>query len=65
MNEQPAIPNQETRKQLVINLRQTRLNLQDFGLQLEELLAGVEKEIRKQKSKRLEQYKQNLPVNFP
>lgn len=65
MNEKPFIPNQETRKKLVSNLRQTRLDLQDFGLQLEELLAGIEKEIREQKAKRLEQYKQNLPVNSP
>jgi hypothetical protein len=54
MSQQSFIPNPETRKRLVTNLRQTRLDLQDFGLQLEELLAGVEKEIREQKLKRLQ-----------
>ncbi|MGK7944939.1 MAG: hypothetical protein AB4058_10775 [Microcystaceae cyanobacterium] len=63
MNQELSIPNQETRQKLVRNLCQTRLDLQDFGLQLEELLAGVEKEIRVQKLKRLEQYKQNLPIS--
>lgn len=54
MNKKSFIPNKETRKRLVNNLRQTRLELQDFGLQLEELLAGIEKDIREQKLKRLE-----------
>ncbi len=54
MSKKSFIPNLETRKRLVNNLRQTRLELQDFGLQLEELLAGIEKEIREQKLKRLE-----------
>ena len=54
MSKKSFIPNSETRKHLVNNLRQTRLELQDFGLQLEELLAGIEKEIREQKLKRLE-----------
>ena len=54
MSKKSFIPNKETRKRLVNNLRQTRLELQDFGLQLEELLAGIEKEIREQKLKRLE-----------
>lgn len=53
MSKKSFIPNPETRKRLVTNLRQTRLELEDFGLRLEELLAGIEKEIREQKLKRL------------
>lgn len=47
MNKKSFIPNQETRKRVVNNLGQTRLELQDFGLQLEELLAEIERDIRK------------------
>ncbi len=57
-----SMPNQETRKRPITNLRQTRLELQDFGLQLEELLAGIEREIREQKLKRLAKNKRNLLV---
>ncbi len=59
-----SIPNQETRKRLVTNLRKTRLELQDFGLQLEELLAVIEGEIRENKLKRLNKNKQNLTNKF-
>jgi hypothetical protein len=52
MSQQTIIPNLETRKKLVASLRQTRFELQDFGLQLEELLANIEKEIRDQKLER-------------
>ncbi len=62
MSKQSFIPNPETRKRLVTNLRKTRLDLQDFGLQLEELLAGVEKEIREQKLKRLQKNQVNIEV---
>jgi|GEM_PF-1308745 hypothetical protein len=57
-----SIPNQETRQRLISNLRQTRLELQDFGIQLEELLAGIEKEIRETKLKRLTKSKQKLSL---
>ena len=57
-----SIPNQETRKRLVTNLRKSRLDLQEFGFELEELLASLEKEVREQKLKRLEQNKQNLLI---
>lgn len=52
MSQKTIIPNPETRKRLVANLRQTRFELQDFGLQLEELLANIEKELRDQKLER-------------
>ncbi len=63
MNQQSFIPNSETRKRLVTNLRHTRLDLQNFGLQLEELLASVEKEIREQKLKRLQKNQSNTEVS--
>ncbi|KOR34250.1 MULTISPECIES: hypothetical protein [Planktothricoides] len=60
MSEKKSIPNEETRKRLVSNLRKNRVELQEFGFQLEELLAQMEKEVREQKLKRLEMTKQNL-----
>ncbi len=46
MTEVPQIPNEETRKRLSTNLRRSILELQEFGLQLEEILASLEKHIR-------------------
>lgn len=60
MTQQPRIPDEETRKRLLNNLRQSRLDLQEFGLQLEEVLAGLEKHIREQKLKRIEKSRQHL-----
>lgn len=64
MTKQARIPDEETRKRLLANLRQTRINLQEFGLQLEELLAQIEQDIREKKLKRLEKVKQNLKTAF-
>jgi len=60
MTEQPRIPDEATRKRLLDNLRQSRLDLQEFGLQLDEVLAGLEKHIREQKLKRIERSRQNI-----
>ena len=60
MTEQPRIPDEETRKRLSANLRQSRLDLQEFGLQLNEILAGLDKHIREQKRKRIERSRINL-----
>ena len=62
MSKKKSIPNQQTRKRLVTNLRKSRLDLQEFGFELEELLASLEKEVREQKLKRLEQIKHNLLI---
>jgi hypothetical protein len=62
MNNKTSIPDQQTRKRLIINLKKSRLDLQEFGLELEELLATLEKDVREQKLKRLEQNKSNLLV---
>jgi len=60
MTNQPRIPDPETRARLLSSLRQTRLELEEFGLQLEEVIAGLEKDIREQKLQRIEKAKQRL-----
>ncbi len=60
MNNEPRIPDEETRKRLLINLRKARLDLEEFGLQLDEIEAGLDKHIREQKMKRLEKSRQYL-----
>jgi hypothetical protein len=60
MNNEPRIPDEETRKRLSMNLRKARLDLQQFGLQLDEIEAGLDKHIREQKMKRLEKSRQYL-----
>lgn len=60
MNNEPRIPDEETRKRLSMNLRKARLDLEEFGLQLEEIEAGLDKHIREQKMKRLEKSRQYL-----
>jgi DNA-binding transcriptional regulator YhcF (GntR family) len=59
MNEQFPIPDEETRKRLLKKLRQGILDLQEFGFQLEEVQAGLDKHIREQKMKRLETRREN------
>lgn len=60
MSEQPRIPDEETRKRLSANLRQTRLDLQEFGLQLDEVEALLNRDIREQKMKRLQKRREYL-----
>ncbi len=60
MTEQPRIPDEQTRKRLSANLRQARLDLQEFGLQLEEVEALLDQQIREQKRKRIQIQRQNL-----
>lgn len=60
MTNQPRIPDTETRARLLSSLRQTRLELEEFGLQLEEVIAGLEKQIREQKLQQIEKAKQKL-----
>lgn len=63
MTEEARIPDEETRKRLSKNLRKSILELQEFGLQLEEIEAGLEKHIREQKKNRLEKVRQNMQRN--
>ena len=60
MTEQPRIPDEQTRKRLLANLRQGILDLQEFGLQLEEVEALLDQQVREQKRKRIEIQRQNL-----
>ncbi|HEY9808568.1 MAG TPA: hypothetical protein V6D13_04440 [Halomicronema sp.] len=60
MNNEPRIPDEETRKRLSMNLRKARLDLEEFGLKLDEIEAGLDKHIREQKMKRLEKSRQYL-----
>ena len=60
MTQKQTIPNLTKRTQMLKNLRQTRLEMEEFGLQLEEILAGLEKDIRFQKRQKLERSHQNL-----
>ena len=57
MNEELQIPNEETRQRLIANLHKTRLELQEFGFELEEIIAQIEKDIREQKLRRLRKIK--------
>lgn len=57
MTEQYPIPNEETRKRHLKNFRQTCLELQVFGLELEKIIALLEKDIREQRLKRLQKTK--------
>lgn len=60
MTGEPRIPDEATRKRLLANLRQGILDLQEFGLQLDEILVGLEKHNREQKMKRIQRSRQYL-----
>lgn len=44
MSNLPPIPNQETRNRLLNNLRQTNLELEEFGLELDKIMTILEQE---------------------
>jgi hypothetical protein len=60
MNERFRIPNEEIRKSSLKDLRQSILDLQEFGFQLEKIEAGLDKHIRDRKMKRMENKRENL-----
>jgi hypothetical protein len=49
---QPRIPDPEISKQLLANLRQTRLEMVEFNLELAEINTKLEEHIRQQRSHR-------------
>lgn len=53
MTQQPRIPDPETSKRLLANLRRTRLELAETNLELAEISAQLEHELRQQRLKRL------------
>ncbi len=60
MDKQPRIPDSETSKRLLANLRRTRLEMEEFNLQLDEISAKLEEELREQKLKRVRKSLANL-----
>ena len=67
MNDQQRIPEPEVDKQLLANMRQNRLRVEEAMLELEEITAKLEYDIRQQRLARvrrsLEGYQENSP-NF-
>lgn len=55
MTEQPRIPDPETSKRLLANLRRTRLELAETNLELAEINAMLEHDLRQQRLKRVRQ----------
>ncbi len=53
MTKQPRIPDPETSKRLLANLRQTHWEMEEFNLELAEINAQLERNIRQQRLKRL------------
>lgn len=54
MTEQPRIPNLDTRKQEIEQIRAANRQLEEASLALEELLAMIEADLREQRRKRLQ-----------
>jgi hypothetical protein len=52
MSDQPRIPNPETAKRLLANLRQTHLEMCEFNRELDEITARVEHDIQQQRLSR-------------
>jgi hypothetical protein len=53
MTQQPHIPDPETVKRLLANLRQTHREMEEFNLELAEINAQLEQQLRQQRLKRL------------
>ena len=54
MTEQPRIPNLDTRKQEIEQIRAANRQLEEASLALEELLAMIEADLREQRRMRLQ-----------
>lgn len=53
MTDKPRVPNPETSKRLLANLRRTSLEMQEFNLELDEIDAKLEHEVRQQRLARV------------
>jgi hypothetical protein len=53
MSDQPRIPNPETAKRLLANLRQTHLEMCEFNRELDEITARVEQDLQRQRLSRM------------
>jgi hypothetical protein len=54
MTDQPLMPNPSVDQRLLGNLRRARLEMEELGLQFDEVLARFDEEIRQQKLKRIQ-----------
>jgi hypothetical protein len=54
MTSQPLMPNPSVDQRLLSNLRRARLEMEEVGLQFDEVLARFDDEIRQQKLKRIQ-----------
>ena len=53
MNKQPRIPDSETSKRLLSNLRRTRMEVQEVNLELGEINAMLAEQLRQQRLNRV------------
>ena len=53
MTKQPRIPDPETSKRLLANLRRTRLEMEEFNLELAQINARLQHELHQQRLKRV------------
>jgi hypothetical protein len=54
MTDKPLMPNPSVDQRLLSNLRRARLEMEELGLQFDEVLARFDEEIRQQKLKRIQ-----------
>jgi hypothetical protein len=54
MTDQPLMPNPSVDQRLLSNLRRARLEMEELGLQFDEVLARFDDEIRQHKLKRIQ-----------
>jgi hypothetical protein len=54
MTNQPMMPNSSVDQRLLGNLRRARLEMEELGLQFDEVLAKFDEEIRQQRLKRVQ-----------
>ena len=54
MTNQPLMPDPSVDQRLLGNLRRARLGIEELGLQLDEVLARFDEEIRQQRLKRIQ-----------
>jgi hypothetical protein len=59
MSKQPRIPDPETAKRLLANLRRTHLEMEQFNLELAEINARLEKDNRQKRLSRLDKLLNN------
>ncbi|PSF36681.1 hypothetical protein C7H19_13210 [Aphanothece hegewaldii CCALA 016] len=56
MSTYPKIPDPETYQRLLTNLRQTRLEIEEFNLELAEINALLAEQLRNQRLNRVQNY---------